>query len=344
MSNAGDPSQPGTPDRPGAYAEVPAPPGPFSDRAGGRAPYRLRSDHRSLRGLAAAVCILLAIAGALSLGKAAAHLNRASVADGRSASVFGLADADALDDADVIVGIVGAFDLLALLVTGIVFVVWQFRHGTNARALSHRVDGLGPGWAIGGWFIPFANLVLPGMQIYGASRESDPELPTPPRARRGEGSAIVVPWAVLFSTAFVIDRIGRLTFPDGGIAFRSDGLARLVTSDRISALASVVDVAAAIAGAAMVWRLTARQDARAAAVMAAAERPSRRRPASGWRARADAGAYGGPPPGSAYGGPSPASAPAESGPAGSAPSEPDAWPAPGAWPAPPGGSPPDDAR
>jgi hypothetical protein len=328
MPNAGDPSHWETPDNPGAYAEVPAaPPGPFSDRAGARTPYRLRSDHRSVGGLATAVCVLLAIAGALKLGKAAAHLNRAAVADGLRGDRIGLSDIDALDDADLIVGIVGAFDVLALLVTGIVFVVWQYRHATNARALSHRVDGLGPGWAIGGWFIPIANLFLPGMQIYGASRESDPDLPTPPGVRRGEGSAIVVPWAVLFGTAFVVDRIGRFAFPDGGAVFRHGDLAGLVTSDRITALGSVVYVAAAIVGAAMVRRLTARQDARAAVVMAAVEGPPRRRPASGWRARAAEGAHSASPT-SAYGTPPPAGPGSE----------------PGAWPAPPGGSPPDDAR
>ena len=44
---------------------------------------------------------------------------------------------------------------------GVVFIIWQFRHAKNAQVLGAR-GGLGPGWAIGGWFIPLANYVLPG--------------------------------------------------------------------------------------------------------------------------------------------------------------------------------------
>ncbi len=55
-----------------------------------------------------------------------------------------------------------------------VFIIWQFRHAKNAQVLG-AYGGLGPGWAIGGWFVPFANYVLPAMQMHQSSRASDIE-------------------------------------------------------------------------------------------------------------------------------------------------------------------------
>ncbi len=67
------------------------------------------------------------------------------------------------------------------------FIVWQFRHAKNARALGER-GGLGPGWAIGGWFVPLANFVLPGVQIHQSSRMSDSAAAGEPDAK-GKGAA-----------------------------------------------------------------------------------------------------------------------------------------------------------
>jgi uncharacterized protein DUF4328 len=56
---------------------------------------------------------------------------------------------------------VAVVQLLTLIVTGIVWLVWQHRGQANLVAV--RVSGLRftPGWAAGWWFVPFANLVKP---------------------------------------------------------------------------------------------------------------------------------------------------------------------------------------
>jgi hypothetical protein len=71
------------------------------------------------------------------------------------------------------VGAVAVAQALTLVVTGIVWLIWQ--HRGQANLVSARVSGLRftPGWAVGWWFVPFANLVKPFQtmrELWKASR------------------------------------------------------------------------------------------------------------------------------------------------------------------------------
>src|SRR5439155_1843984 len=63
---------------------------------------------------------------------------------------------------------------LAGLAAAVAWLRWQHRAHENLRALG--VSGLAytPGWAVGWWFIPFANLVLPYLVMVELWRASDP--------------------------------------------------------------------------------------------------------------------------------------------------------------------------
>lgn len=65
--------------------------------------------------------------------------------------------------------LVGAAGSLAGIGAGIVWLIWQ--HHVTANLWARGIPGLKtrPGWAVGWWFIPFANLVMP----YVAMREVD---------------------------------------------------------------------------------------------------------------------------------------------------------------------------
>lgn len=160
------------------------PPPPPTYHYGGAAPIQ------DLSGLSVAVRILLGIMIPVSLVAAWIRFDRSNLIrdylDGR-------ADARQLFDADDRVAASTAFIALGVVVTGIVFIIWQFKHAKNARALG-AVDGLGPGWAIGGWFVPIAGIVLPGVQMFQSSKASHPQ-------RRG--ARIVVAWAIVFGVAGV---------------------------------------------------------------------------------------------------------------------------------------------
>src|SRR6266540_636555 len=68
------------------------------------------------------------------------------------------------------------------LAAGVCFLVWLYRARANLGAFYDAHPRLPLGLAVGSWFLPVANLVLPGMVVADAARESVP--PGDPRRRR----------------------------------------------------------------------------------------------------------------------------------------------------------------
>ena len=62
--------------------------------------------------------------------------------------------------------------LLVQLTAGIVVITWLWRARRNLDAFPGVNPGMGAGWAIGGWFIPFANLVIPFKVMDNVTRAS----------------------------------------------------------------------------------------------------------------------------------------------------------------------------
>lgn len=57
------------------------------------------------------------------------------------------------------------------------FIVWLRRLYRNLGPLGTRTLRFKPGWAVGGWFVPFLNLARPKSIVNDVWRASDPELP-----------------------------------------------------------------------------------------------------------------------------------------------------------------------
>lgn len=282
---------------------------------------------QSLKGLSVALTILLVVAALVAIFGAVAFFNRADLLDrslGLNPPSFGEAD-----DADSLVaGSMGLY-MLTLLATGVVFVIWQYRHAKNAQALG-VTGGLGPGWAIGGWFIPLANYVLPGIQLFQSSRGS---------SRERKGAGIVIAWAIVFglgSVLFSASILGNDTDAEGNIVIESrQDVEDAASSDRTAGAGMVVIVAAAIVATVMVRQLTNRQ----AEAYASMPQPPAPAAPGGWAAPQPPPPPSAPPsaaPGT-WGAPPPPSPPAPGGGRGT-PSTPPAEPDDGgpAWPAPPG--------
>ena len=62
---------------------------------------------------------------------------------------------------DALQGILGGLNLLLLLATAIVFLIWLYKATANMRDVSGDVTRFKPGWAVGCWFIPIVNLCRP---------------------------------------------------------------------------------------------------------------------------------------------------------------------------------------
>jgi hypothetical protein len=213
-----------------------------------------------LKGLSVALQVLLPVSAVLAVIGAVAAFHRASIVSDLSDNVFH-SFSDIKDADDAVSGTATAFSF-AFIATGVVFIIWQFRHAKNAERIAGRLS-LSAGWAIGGWFIPAGNLVLPQLQLYRASAASDPD--RGPGATPGSGRApgVVLVWWVLFAVASALLSLGRIMRPsDNDIVTAgslSDTADRFANADRMLAIGLLLMIPAAIAAVLMVRQLTERQ-------------------------------------------------------------------------------------
>ena len=147
----------------------------------------------------------------------------------------------------------GRWGFLFLVVTAIVWPMWQYQG--NANLIRRRVDGLRftPGWAVSWWFIPLANLWKPFRAMSELARASD--------APEGWSAArrpwIMIPWWLTWIAGTSITRVISFQGPPSTL----QALKRL---DIAMIVASACTVAAAILGAAIVASVTADQERMAA--------------------------------------------------------------------------------
>ena len=59
-----------------------------------------------------------------------------------------------------VLGLVSNLGSLAVIVCGVLFIIWAYRSAKAARVLGTHGQWA-PGWFVGSWFIPVANLVIP---------------------------------------------------------------------------------------------------------------------------------------------------------------------------------------
>lgn len=74
----------------------------------------------------------------------------------------------------LLIGLTSFVETLARLATIVTFLIWLYRVYSNLSPLKARDLEFTPGWAVGWWFIPFANLIKPYQAVTEAWRESDP--------------------------------------------------------------------------------------------------------------------------------------------------------------------------
>lgn len=232
---------------------------------------------KPLNGLTTAVVALLALTGLMAVWAAVALFHRASVA-ASDFTPFGAISFQDLQDADTQVGAAVTLFGLSLIATGVVWIIWQFRFATNAQALRGNY-GLAPGWAIGGWFIPLANLVLPQYQLFQAAKASDPDLPPGQPAAAGRVPSSVAAWWIAYDLGAILFSAGSISRPtENSINFDVD---KFIRADRVSAFACLVYIAAAVIAIVMVRALTERQ--MRAAASAAPYQQSYPQPAPPWQ-------------------------------------------------------------
>lgn len=86
-----------------------------------------------------------------------------------------LGDGDSLNVGLGLTGLVGILRIPVYIATVVFFLIWEYRAVSNLSALKAQHLEFTPGWAVGWWFIPFANLVKPFQAMRELYNESDPD-------------------------------------------------------------------------------------------------------------------------------------------------------------------------
>jgi len=206
---------------------------------------------RRQRPLEVALSVLFGVAAVVALARAAALGARLRALDDDTAAEFArrARDADSLVRATDV-----AFGLVSVVIAAC-FIVWCWRAAKNQQALGRAPERLGSGWAIGGWFVPLANLVIPVLVIQDLWRGSDARIERgDPRWRIADRSWLVGWWWGLLLSALFISA----GTPAEGQRFDA-GPAR--ATNLLAIFGMVSAAAAAVLAILVVRRLGARQEA-----------------------------------------------------------------------------------
>ncbi|WP_431788614.1 DUF4328 domain-containing protein [Streptomyces sp. G9] len=210
---------------------------------------------RSPVGLARAVTALLGVVIAADLFAIATGLRVRALWDrlatDEAVDVFGPDGASA----ERLYLLSGNVQSLAFLVTAVVFIVWFHRTRRNAEVFDPSVQRMGPGWAVGGWFVPVANFWFPyrvASGVWEASAQTRPDggwrtLPRTP---------LNLWWGAWIATVLAARVTGRLWE-------RAEEPAEIVRAAGLVAASDAVDIVAAVLAVLYVRAVTGMQVERA---------------------------------------------------------------------------------
>lgn len=147
---------------------------------------------RGITGLTTALTALFWFTfGAAVLLLVAAVNQRVTIEDVINGNTISFTDAN---NADNFVAAVAVLILALMTALAVLVIVFMWRASKNLQAWGRTGARLGPGWSIGSWFIPLANLVMPVLIVQDLWRGSDPAAGRDGWRGRIPGSALVGVW------------------------------------------------------------------------------------------------------------------------------------------------------
>jgi len=142
--------------------------------------------------------------------------------------------------------------------TIVVFLMWLYRAHSNLEALRSRNLQFTPGWAVGWWFIPFANLVKPFQVVREVWWESDPESDDErvflSESLRSAPIYMGVWWAAWLLSNFAANVTSRVYDPDT--------MENVVLGGVLFVITGILSIAAAVLAIMVVKDITERQTKR----------------------------------------------------------------------------------
>lgn len=162
--------------------------------------------------LATAIVVLSGVTAALSI--VSIWASRAAADDARDL-LDGAISAEEFVERAAPYLLMSVVQAVATAATAVVTMIWMFRIARNHRAL-HRGGTWGPGWAIGGWFLPPLLFVIPALMFRELWKASDPDVAVGGDWRTTRTTPLVPLWFLLYSLVPLVLLVGQSA---GGLSF-----------------------------------------------------------------------------------------------------------------------------
>lgn len=154
-----------------------------------------------------------------------------------------------LGTGDLVVALIGLFQMVVFLSTAVFFLMWVYRVNKNARALGADWMTFTPGWSVGWFFIPFANLWKP----YQAMKEIWQASFSPTRQDESVSVSILSAWWTLWLLSNILAQTSiRLTF-------RAKEISEHMIANYVSLSSDLLDIPLTFVAILMITRLTRAQ-------------------------------------------------------------------------------------
>jgi eukaryotic-like serine/threonine-protein kinase len=207
------------------------------------APLRVRSL-LALRWLWFAVAL-----GVVAFGVDVAWLREKASPDWTFDDLISLAD---------LMQIIAIVQLVTYLIGAAIFLAWFYRAYGNLRVLGVPSPRHGKGWAIGSWFIPIANLLIPKQLANDVWRAGDLGLrPGDPAWQATPVSSVLHWWWAFWLLGNVANAMA------GNVLADAETLGAFQAAVRVDTISQVLGLLSAFAAMAVIKRSTSRQEARA---------------------------------------------------------------------------------
>ncbi|PTM58473.1 DUF4328 domain-containing protein [Desmospora activa] len=154
--------------------------------------------------------------------------------------------------------LIGLFLMIVEIAIVVLFCMWVHRIHRNLPSLGAQNLEFTPGWAVGWYFIPFANLVQPFRAAKEAWKASDPEVEKEPNTTWKSRSVpgLITAWWVFY----IIRNV--LAGSAGSSSFQAETIDSIITSNYLYIVSDLANIVAAIIAIFFVRKLTQRQEER----------------------------------------------------------------------------------
>lgn len=210
---------------------------------------------KRVAGTARAAMILVGLAGLVAV--VAVPVGRSVVGDAES-FLAGDIDNDEFVDAIAPYVLLSFVQGIAVLASAVLVIIWMYRIASNHRTL-HREGTWGPGWAIGGWFLPPLLYIIPFLMFRELWKAADDTVPIGGDWKSTRVSPLVTAWFVVYSLVpLVLLAFQTSDLLTGFGASERDLAEQIVDGQTSDLLGALITAVGAVAFVMMARQLTAR--------------------------------------------------------------------------------------